>query len=268
MKVVCVVPLWILLSRTVAFSDECKNASRALHYLSGMMDPLPPEFPIRDIETPLGKRGNRSDYFFGLPDPDMMRFFHIVSKLDLLENHQKINITLAFLGGSFTTGRMPGPADQLYPPHSKLGYSNQQFQSSCKAACLGVENGEFSIHSDCQACAYPARFLHWLRSSYAHANSGLPVDRIKVFNLAVPGSTSLSIMGTLPTLLKALQPSIDMFFINYVDNDRNFYEREIVKVEAGYELLVRFLLSLPNRPAVFNIEMNNVQFVKKTVMLQ
>jgi len=80
-----------------------------------------------------------------------------------------------------------------------------------------------------------------------------------VENLALPGSNSQSILGTLEDSLRRIGRQIDVFILNYSDNDRNFFERDTRKISAGFEVLVRHLLSRPNHPVVWNIEINNIQ---------
>ena len=236
---------WLTLLWFVAAVGQqtCARSSNLIDWNRAMMDELPYEFPPRPVEAPLGKLLSRLDYFGppGNSQPDLRRLHRLFELLDVLNstaNHSR-NITIVFLGGSFTTGRMPGLGESAFA-YRPQGYSNVDLK--CHGTCRNPLNqsdlsGDFSLQRNCPACAYPARFEHYLRTAYS-AIAG----SIFVHNLAQPGSTSLSISSTLGDSLRQLPP-VDAFFVTYVDNDRNFHEQDTRRISAGFEILVRFLLS-------------------------
>jgi hypothetical protein len=93
---------------------------------------------------------------------------------------------------------------------------------TCHGKCSS-DDGDFGENTPCKPCAFPSRFERWLRKAYPELN-------VNVINLAVPATTSQSILGILGTELEKVNakfPSgVDIFYINYSDNDRNFFERD------------------------------------------
>ena len=205
-------------------------------------DAFPPTLSVRCLDCPLGmplhlhshdnhclaKRGH-----WGRLLQLQAALSHRPESLDKAMNLS--NLTVVYLGGSMAAGRMP-------PINEKDSFSSVHCtNSSDYTGC--------SLYQECQACAWPARFSYWLQQAYPHVH-------VASHNLAIGGSYSLSLLATLPSTLAALRivDKVDLFIIAYTDNDMRRGPTKHNETTAAFEALIRFLLLLPNKPAVLNVE--------------
>jgi len=130
-------------------------------------------------------------------------------------------LRVVVLGGSMTAGHM-----------------NASTRSRCEAE---PEFAGYGYNLDNRACAFPRRFRAWLRAAY-------PGAAHEVENWAIGGSTSASVVGRLSSALSGGR-RVDVFFVNYVDNDQARRDAGA----AGFEILLR-LLRLA-RAAVVDLEL-------------
>ncbi|KAH8076654.1 cGMP-dependent protein kinase [Aureococcus anophagefferens] len=128
--------------------------------------------------------------------------------------------SVVVLGGSMTAGHM-----------------NASTRSRCEAE---PDFAGYGYNLDNRACALPRRFRAWLRHAY-------PGAAHEVENWAIGGSTSASVVGRLSSALSGRR--VDVFFVNYVDNDQARRDAGA----AGFEILLR-LLRLA-RAAVVDLEL-------------
>ncbi|KAH8052783.1 cGMP-dependent protein kinase [Aureococcus anophagefferens] len=114
---------------------------------------------------------------------------------------------------------------------------NASTRSRCEAE---PDFAGYGYNLDNRACAFPRRFRAWLRHAYRGAAH-------EVENWAIGGSTSASVVGRLSSALSGRR--VDVFFVNYVDNDQARRDAGA----AGFEILLR-LLRLA-RAAVVDLEL-------------
>ncbi|KAH8045702.1 cGMP-dependent protein kinase [Aureococcus anophagefferens] len=89
------------------------------------------------------------------------------------------------------------------------GHMNASTRSRCEAE---PDFAGYGYNLDNRACAFPRRFRAWLRAAY-------PGAAHEVENWAIGGSTSASVVGRLSSALSGGR-RVDVFFVNYVDNDQ------------------------------------------------
>ena len=94
------------------------------------------------------------------------------------------------------------------------------------------------------------QFRHWIEQTY-------PTITFHIYSLAKGGVNSEGILGTIVYSFNDIPTPIDIIFLNYVDNDRNFRERSNDHISAGYEQLIRYFLLYNNKNLIIiiNIEM-------------
>lgn len=209
------------------------------------MDPIPDKFPKRCMkDCPLGKPLDENGEGV-TPNGDWSRMHRLLIKLAL---GYKRNLTVVYLGGSMTTGKMMHYRE--FPNDHSLMNSNWYLK--CNSTCLGDPpyGGELALNNVCPTCAYSARFEYWLKQAY-------PDIDIISHNIAIGGSTSLSQLGVIIPTLAAI-PHVDVYFMHYTDNDGNANTpiENIPPIRiAGFEYLVRYLLTRYHQTAaVINIE--------------
>jgi hypothetical protein len=207
-------------------------------------------------ESPMGKvlTGLQSLLEY---EGDLSRWYQLVNRLKL-QPGAKIDILL--IGGSMASGVISTPEDKLgadgdlacpsVPPNSR--------GNTCR---IGIESGS---SGECHRCSFASRFEHWLQKAY-------PVAKITIHNLALGGHGSELHARILNHRLKLLQErtgmtEIDGVLLHLVDNDHakaDFKDNQddnrqaLLKgraVEAGYETVVRLVLSRYGHSAVLALQ--------------
>jgi hypothetical protein len=156
------------------------------------MDSIPPYFSIRNCaDCPLGKPLDNNGQGV-IPGGDWTRFHKILYDLS---TRRKKKLTIAFLGGSMTTGIMIGPTRYFRKQHKKydstVDYSSKPYLYSnwytrCNNTCTGtgLNPHDLGLNNPCVKCAFPARFDYWLKFAY-------PNVEIVTHNLAISATSSL-----------------------------------------------------------------------------
>lgn len=119
---------------------------------------------------------------------------------------------------------------------------------------LVVANNESHPYNACDdegsfkdsKCAYPRFLEDILRNAY-------PDIQLNVHNLALRGCNSRCILNERMDEIKSLG-AVDLALLHMTTNDRA-EPMEYPLISAAFEALVRFLLTLPSRPAVLVIQM-------------
>mmetsp|Transcript_26942 Transcript_26942/g.27173 ORF Transcript_26942/g.27173 Transcript_26942/m.27173 type:complete len:605 (+) Transcript_26942:52-1866(+) len=196
---------------------------------------LPPPFLsvnyYTSIDSPLGISINSTG---GLSSKDgtTVNLNRWRNQLCAINSQQEI--TIVFIGGSMTSGRMPGQMQDG---------SETSHNCSRHEACNNGQ-GFPDLNSDCRPCAYPAFFHTLLQSLYPH-------KQVNVINLAVGGTSSRAILSIVGDQLKAL-PVINFLYFHFTTNDHG---EDAKFVGAGFEQLMRYLLKIPSAPAITGINM-------------
>ena len=144
-------------------------------------------------------------------------------------------VTIVFLGGSMTAG---------HGLHSPPTRPLSPFCSYATDTICPID----TIYSPCLPCAFSNRFRHWIEQTY-------PTITFHIYSLAKGGVNSEGILGTIDYLFNDIPTPIDIIFLNYVDNDRNFRERANDHISAAYEQLIRYSLLYNKNLIIVNIEM-------------
>lgn len=205
-------------------------------YDQGAADVVPLLSSLRDTEknSPAGKKlyRNHSESTYIDYKRDFGPLHHLMNILSSPSsiNGRTKNLTIVVFGGSQTTGNgINGPHIVKYPMNAPANFCNSSM--SIPKVCEHSKK----LVKPCIPCAFPRRFEYWLQNAYPDWN-------VTIYNLAVAGSNSGSILSELSFMLKAIPSPIDLAFVNYAGNDFANNNREADFVAATYEALLRSLM--------------------------
>lgn len=135
--------------------DACQTFANNLpSFLTTHMDDIPPQFPSRCQDCPLGVPLNESMTTVNgfSPFGDFTRWHTLLRKIQ----HHKINhLNIAVLGGSLTCGHFP-LCTYCSDPYNFVGIEKNEYSDyniTCRSKCPG---GEYSRQC-CQACTFVTR---------------------------------------------------------------------------------------------------------------
>ena len=217
----------------------------SIYSINGRAEPYPIDF-FPDIfqnsndTSPFGKEIHLSKYYLR----HKHRFYHWYNLLTTMSDpkhsrwsNNNMNVTIVFLGGSLTHGH----GINMFPKRNITSFCNNNLEL-CPIDITAMG------YIPCISCAFPKRFEYWLQQNY-------PYLTINVYNLAKGGINTESILGTVDIYLNNIPTVIDVIFLNYVDNDRNFGERANGHISAAFEQLIRYLQVYNTNITIIDIEM-------------
>ena len=190
------------------------------------------------MTSPFGKELHLLKYY----SHHKHRFYHWYNLLTIMSDRKhsrwsnNMNVTIVFLGGSLTHGH----GVNMFPKRNITSFCN----SNLKLCPI-----DLTENNPCVPCAFPKRFEHWIQQTY-------PGLFINVYNLARGATNTEGLLGFIDMSLSNIPTPIDVIFINYVDDDRNFGERPNEQVTAAFEQLIRYLLVYNLNVTVIDIEMS------------